>query len=145
MFVPDFLNPHQLLATMMNPSHLLSRKSNLFTIILATVIGLLAIPVIIPHVLHGYHMVHIGIHVAGLTLSTFLSILAVMAYKSLKTKKMLFSLSAFTVFVAAEIVTLIDATWPTIYDLGYMTLSEVGHVLLLVTLGMLSIGVFRND
>ena len=72
----------------MNPSHFLSRKSNLFTIILAIVIGLLAIPVIIPHVLHGYHMVHIGIHVAGLTLSTFLSILAVMAYKSLKTKKM---------------------------------------------------------
>lgn len=130
---------------MMNPSRLLSRKSNLFTIILAAVIGLLAIPVIIPHVLHGYHMVHIAIHIIGLTLSVFLSVLAVMAYKSFKTNKMLFSLLAFSVFVTAEIVTLVDATWPTIYDLGYMTLSEVGHVLLLVTLGMLSIGVFRND
>lgn len=130
---------------MMNPNHLFDSKSNLFTIVLAAVIGLLAIPVIIPHVLHGYHMIHIAIHVAGLTLSVFLSILAIMAYKSFKTKKMLFSLLAFSVFVAAEIVTLIDATWPAIYDLGYMTLSEVGHVLLLVTLGMLSIGVFRND
>lgn len=130
---------------MMNPSQIFTSKSNLFTIVLAVVIGLLAIPVIIPHVLHGYHMVHIGIHIAGITLSIFLSILAIIAYKNLKTKKMLFTLVSFTVFVTAEIVTLIDATWPVIYDLEFMTLSEVGHVLLLVTLGMLSLGVFRND
>lgn len=130
---------------MMNPNQIFGRKSNLFTIVLAAVIGLLAIPVIIPHLLHGYHMFHIGIHVTGLTLSIFLSILAVMAYKNLKSNKMLFTLISFTVFVVAEVVTLIDATWPTIYDLGYMTLSEVGHVLLLVTLGMLAIGVFKND
>ena len=130
---------------MMNPNPIFGRKSNLFTIVLAAVVGLLAIPVIIPHVLHGYHMFHIGIHVAGLTLSIFLLILAAMAYKNLKSNKMLFTLISFTVFVVAEIVTLIDATWPTIYDLGYMTLSEVGHVLLLVTLGMLAIGVFKND
>lgn len=130
---------------MINPNQIFSRKSNLFTIVLAAVIGLLAIPVIIPHVLHGYHMFHIGIHIAGLTLSIFLSILAVMAYNNLNTNKMLFTLVAFVVFVVAEIVTLVDATWPTIYDLGYMTLSELGHVLLLVTLGMLAIGVFRND
>lgn len=129
----------------MNPNQILSSKSNLFTIVLAAVIGLLAIPVIIPHVMHGYHMFHIGIHIAGLTLSIFLSILAAMAYKNLKTNKMLFTLIAFIVFVTAEIATLVDATWPTIYDLGHMTLSEFGHVLLLVTLGMLAIGVFRND
>lgn len=130
---------------MINPNHLLSRKSNLFTIVLAVVIGLLAIPVIIPHALHGYHMVHIAIHVTGLTLSTFLLILAIIAYKNLKTNKMLYTSIAFIVFVSAEITTLVDATWPIIYDLEYMTLSEVGHILLIVTLGMLSIGVFRND
>lgn len=48
-------------------------------------------------------------------------------------------------FLSAEIVTLIDATWPTMYDLAGITLSELGHALLLTTLGMLSIGVFRND
>ncbi|KEQ56024.1 hypothetical protein AAA799P11_00009 [Marine Group I thaumarchaeote SCGC AAA799-P11] len=130
---------------MMNATHIFTRKSNLFTIVLAAVIGLLATPVIIPHVLHGYHMIHIGIHIAGITLSVFLSILAIIAYKNLRTNKMLFTLISFLVFVAAEIVTLVDATWPTMYDLEYMTLSEVGHILILITLGMLSLGVFRND
>ena len=41
-----------------------------------------------------------------------------MAYNNLNTNKMLFTLVAFVVFVVAEIVTLVDATWPTIYDLG---------------------------
>lgn len=58
---------------------------------------------------------------------------------------MLFTFVAFSMFLSAEIVTLIDATWPTMYDLAGITLSELGHALLLTTLGMLSIGVFRND
>jgi len=45
----------------------------------------------------------------------------------------------------AEIVLLVDATWPSIYDLGEMTLPEVGHLLTFITLGLLALGVFRND
>lgn len=130
---------------MLNPEQIFTRKSNLFTIILAVIIALLAIPVIIPHILHGYHMVHIGIHIIGLTLSTFLLILASHAYKNLKTTRMLFTLISFSMFVSSEIVTLIDATWPSMYDSEYMTMSEIGHILLIITLGMLAIGVFRND
>lgn len=77
---------------------------------MAAIIALLAIPVIIPHVLHGYHMVHIGIHIAGLTLSSFLLILAIHAYKNLKTTRMMLTSISFSMFVSAEIVTLIDAT-----------------------------------
>lgn len=130
---------------MFNPNQIVNKKSNLFTIVLATIIALLAIPVIIPHVLHGYHMVHIGIHIAGLTLSSFLLILALYAYKNLKTTRMMLTSISFSMFVSAEIITLIDATWPTVYDLEYMTMSEIGHILLIITLGMLAIGVFRND
>jgi len=130
---------------MLNPEQIFTKKSNLFVIVLAAVIALLAIPVIIPHILHGYHMVHIGIHIVGLTLSTFLFILALYAYKNLKTTRMLFTLISFSMFVSSEIVTLIDATWPSLYDLGYMTMAEIGHILLIITLGMLAIGVFRND
>jgi len=130
---------------MLNPEQIFTKKSNLFVIVLAAVIALLAIPVIIPHILHGYHMVHIGIHIVGLTLSTFLLILAVYAYKNLKTSRMLLTSISFSMFVSSEIVTLIDATWPSLYDLGYMTMAEIGHILLIITLGMLAIGVFRND
>lgn len=130
---------------MFNPSQLFYNKSSLFSIILAAVFAILAIPVIIPHVLHGYHLVHIGIHIAGITLSIFLSVLAILAYKNVRTKRMQFTCIAFLIFVSTEIITLIDATWPNVYDLGYVTLSEIGHVLLIVTLSMLAVGVFRND
>lgn len=131
--------------TVFNPGQLIERKSNLFGLVLATVIGFLAIPVILPHFLHGYHMVHIVIHIAGVTLAVFMTVLSALAYYRLKTKKMILTLIAFGVFVNAEIITLIDATWPTVYDIGYMTLGEIGHVLIIATLGILAIGVFRND
>ena len=52
---------------------------------------------------------------------------------------------AFANFIGAEIVLLVDTTWPTMYDLGDMPLSEVGHLLTFATLGLLALGVFRND
>jgi len=60
----------------------------------------------------------------------------------LRTKRLLLSSIAFTNFIAAEIVLLVDATWPNIYD---MPLSEIGHLLTFATLGLLALGVFRND
>jgi len=130
---------------MMNLNSLFQRKTSLFTIVLTGVILLLAIPIIIPHILHGYHLIHIGIHVSGIILSVFLTILAVLAYKNLRSTRMLLTLASFSIFVLAEIVTLIDATWPGMYYIGYSTLSEIGHLLLIVTLGLLSIGAFKND
>ena len=67
------------------------------------------------------------------------------AYYKLRTKRLLLSAIAFTNFIAAEIVLLVDTTWPTMYDLGDMPLFEVGHLLTFATLGLLALGVFRND
>ena len=111
----------------------------------AGVIAILAMPIIIPHLLHGYHLAHIFLHVGGITLAVFISVLAAFAYSRLRTKRLLLSAIAFTNFIAAEVVLLVDATWPTIYDVGDMTLPEVGHLLTFITLGLLALGVFRND
>ena len=105
----------------------------------------MALPIIVPHLLHGYHLAHIFLHVGGITLAVFISVLAGFAYYRLRTKRLLLSAIAFANFIAAEIVLLVDATWPSIFDLGQMTLSEVGHLLTFVTLGLLALGVFRND
>ncbi len=117
----------------------------LFSIVVAGVVAILALPIIIPHLLHGFHLAHIFLHVGGITLAVFISILAVIAYSRLRTKRLLLSAVAFANFIAAETVLLIDATWPFVYDLGEMTLSEVGHLLTFITLGLLALGVFRND
>ena len=130
---------------MFRPESIVERKSALFSIVVTGVVAILALPIIVPHILHGYHIAHIVLHVGGITLAVFISILATIAYYRLRTKRLLLSSIAFANFIAAEIVLLVDATWPSIYDLGEMPLSEVGHLLTFATLGLLALGVFRND
>ena len=131
--------------TLFRPERLVERKSALFSIVITGVVAILALPIIIPHLLHGYHLAHIFLHVGGITLAVFISVLAGFAYYRLKTKRLLLSAVAFTNFIAAEVVLLVDATWPSIYDVGDITLPEVGHLLTFITLGLLALGVFRND
>jgi hypothetical protein len=127
------------------PETLLERKSTLFSIVVTGVVAILALPVILPHLLHGLHIVHIFLHIGGITLAVFITLLATMAYLRLKTKRLLLSAIAFGNFIAAEAILIVDATWPNIYDLGELPLLEVGHLLTFTTLGLLAIGVFRND
>ena len=130
---------------MISPENLLERKSTLFSIVVTGVIAILAIPIIIPHMLHGFHLAHIFLHIGGITLAIFISTLALAAYFRLRTKRLLLSAVAFTTFIGAESVLLVDSTWPNIYDIGLMPLNEVGHLLTFITLGLLALGVFRND
>ena len=111
----------------------------------AGVVGILAAPVILPHIFHGFHIAHILLHVGGITLATFLTILSVMAYVRVHSKRLLITIFAFSTFVLAEVVTLLDATWPSLYSLGDLALLEVGHLLMIMSLGLLAMGVFRND
>ncbi|HET9009703.1 MAG TPA: hypothetical protein VFN17_06250 [Nitrosarchaeum sp.] len=130
---------------MFRPQSLIERKSALFSVVVIGVVAILAIPVIVPHILHGFHLVHIFLHISGITLAVFITILAALAYSKLKTKRLLLSTFAFATFIAAEAVLVIDATWPRLYDLGDISLLEVGHLLTFSTLGLLALGVFRND
>ena len=131
--------------TMNNLTSILERKSALFSIVLLLVVGTLAIPIILPHIFHGFHVVHIGLHVGGITLAVFISLIATIAYLRLKTKRLLITSIAFSIFIAAEALLLVDATWPTLYDIGVVSLLEVGHILTITTLGLMAMGVFRND
>ena len=130
---------------MFRPERIVEKKSTLFSIVVAGVVAILALPIIIPHLLHGFHIAHIFLHIGGITLAVFITLLAGIAYYRLRTKRLLLSAIAFANFIAAELVLLIDTTWPTAYDLGDMPLSEVGHLLTFATLGLLALGVFRND
>ena len=60
---------------------ILENKPTLFSATACVVVAILAIPVIIPHMLHGYHMAHITLHIAGLTLAAFLTTLAVASHR----------------------------------------------------------------
>jgi hypothetical protein len=127
------------------PESIVEKKSTLFSIVVAGVIAILAMPIIVPHLLHGYHLAHIFLHVGGITLAVFIAVLAGFAYYRLRTKRLLLSAIAFANFIAAEVVLLVDATWPFVFYVGGMTLPEIGHLLTFITLGLLALGVFRND
>lgn len=109
------------------------------------IVGTLAIPVILPHTLHGYHIAHILLHVGGLVLAIFISTLAWTAYSRMKTKRMLYTSFAFSIFIIAEGSLLFDSTWPSVMKIGSIPLTEIGHILTFATLGLLAIGVFKND
>lgn len=130
---------------MFRPETILERKSTLFSVIVTGIVAILALPVILPHLFHGYHLVHIFLHIGGITLAVFITILASLAFFRLRTKRLMLSAMAFSTFVAVEMVLLIDATWPMVYDFEYLSLLEMGHLLTFVTLGLLALGVFRND
>jgi len=124
---------------------IIERKSSLFGIVVAVVVGTLAGPVIFPHIFHGYHVYHILLHIVGICVAIFITVLAVIAYSRLRTKRLLLTSIAFSIFFVAEIVVLIDATWPRMYELGLMPLFEVGHILTITSLALIAAGVFRND
>jgi hypothetical protein len=130
---------------MFRPEAILQKKSALFGAVVIVVIGTLMIPVIIPHIFHGFHVVHIVLHVGGLVLAVFITLIASMAYFRLKTKRLLLSAIAFGMFISAESLLLVDATWPSIYEIVDLSLLEAGHILTIGTLGLLALGVFRND
>ena len=131
--------------TLLRPENLVERKSTLFSIIVTGVIVILALPIIIPHLFHGYHIAHIFLHIGGITLAVFISTLAISAYVRLRTKRLLLSAIAFTTFIGAELALLVDSSYPNVFDFGILPLNEVGHLLTFITLGLLALGVFRND
>lgn len=123
---------------------LFEKKPALFSLVATAVVGILAAPVILPHIFHGLHIVHIMLHVAGITLATFLTALAALAYRRAPARRMQVTAIAFSAFIAAEVSTLIDATWPGVYNVGGVSLLEVGHLLMLSSLGLLAVGVFQD-
>lgn len=124
---------------------LVEKKGNLLGIITAVLLSILALPILAPHLTHGFHIVHIFLHTGGMLLAIFLVVISALATLRRKTKKMTITTAAFSLFVAAESVLLLEATWPGEFSSYYLSLTEFGHVLIITTLGLLSLAVFRND
>ena len=126
----------------------LERIKNVSTLLSVTIICaivLLTIPVIIPHLLHGFHAAHLILHTGGIALASFIAVLAIVAYLRTRTKRLAFSAAAFVIFMIAQTVMLVETAWPSIFDLGFTSMHEVGHLLIFTSLGLLAVGVLKND
>lgn len=130
---------------MLKNSQFLENRPKLFAIVIFTVIGVLAIPVILPHVFHKFQVFHILLHLSGVSIASFLTIISALAYTRIRTRKLLLTMIAFLLFAVSEMFSVIDAAWQYTYYLGYISADEIGHILALCTLGMFAISVFRKD
>ena len=130
---------------MLKDSQFLENRPKLFAIVVFTIIGVLAIPLILPHIFHKFQVFHILLHLTGISIASFLSIISAIAYTRIRTRRLLFTLIAFSLFAASEIFSVIDAAWQYTYYLGNFSSGEVGHILALCTLGMFALSVFRKD
>ena len=124
---------------------IIENRCNLFTITMFAVIGILAMPVILPHIFHKFQIFHILVHLAGIGLASFLSIVSAIAYSRVRTKRLFLTLLAFSLFTISESLSLVDAAWQYTYYLGPFPAGEIGHFFSLCTLGMFTLSVFRKD
>lgn len=126
-------------------TQLAESKPTLLSAIIISIIGILVLPIILPNLFHGTHTIHIFLHTGGLIAAVFLTMASAFAYLKMKTRELFLTSIAFSFFIAAETVSLIDITWPYVFYLGQLSLREVEHVLIISMLGMFSLAVFRND
>jgi len=73
-----------------------SKYSYLIIAVLACVI-IISVPMIYGHLFHDGHLFYVAIHETGFILSSFLTVMALIAYKKTKIKRMMFSSAAFGV------------------------------------------------
>ena len=130
---------------MFRPQSLIETKSTLLSVIIFGLIGMLSIPVILPHVLHKFTLFHVLLHISGIGFAVFLTIVATVAYSRVRTRRLLFTVIAFAGFAASESFSLIDAAWQYQFYWWQFSPAEVGHLLMMFTLLMFALSVFRRD
>jgi hypothetical protein len=108
-------------------------------------VAVLTVPIILPHIFHGTHFFHIVLHVGGTIIAIFLTIVTTIAYSKIKTKRLLLTMIAFSVFIAAESLSLIDATWPFTFYIDEISIAEISHMFIISMLGIFTLAVFRKD
>ena len=88
---------------MLKDGQLLENRPKLFAIVIFSVIGILAIPVILPHVFHKFQVFHILLHLSGVSIASFLTIISALAYTRIRTRRLLFTMIAFALFAVSEV------------------------------------------
>lgn len=118
-------------------------KPRLLGLISVIVIGILAVPIVLPHLSHVDMIYHILLHLASLIISIFLGAVSLIAYKRHRSGRLLFMSLGFISLILIECLYLIFAT-TNIEDIIIPVVRiELPHVILFAMLTLFGIGVFR--
>ncbi|HEY7110020.1 MAG TPA: hypothetical protein VH415_11350 [Nitrososphaeraceae archaeon] len=118
-------------------------KPKLLGLISVIVIGILVVPVILPHIHHVNMIYHILLHLASFIISIFLGTVSFIAYKRNHSGRLLFMALGFLSLIIIECLYLAFAT-TNIEDIIIPVVRiELPHVILFVMLTLFGLGVFR--
>jgi hypothetical protein len=118
-------------------------KPILLGLITALVVGVVA-PLVIPHVAHPSMIYHILLHMAGLTIAIFLSIVSVLAYSRNTTTRMLLMVVGFMSLALVEFFYLLQAGGIVIGQVIIPAVNiELSHILLLIMVSLFGLGVLK--
>jgi hypothetical protein len=118
-------------------------KLTLLSIIAATVIGVLMVPVILPHTMNLSMIYHISLHAISVIIALFLSVVSIFAYKRNNSLRLLFMSLGFCLLAAIEFLYLFHAT-ANIPDVIIPIVDvELSHAILLIMLSLFGIGILK--
>ena len=118
-------------------------KPVLLALITALVVGVVA-PLVIPHVAHPSMIYHILLHMAGLTIAIFLSIVSVLAYSRNTTTRMLLMAVGFMSLALVEFFYLLQAGGIAIGQVIIPAVNiELSHIILLIMVSLFGLGVLK--
>jgi hypothetical protein len=118
------------------------RKYSSFLIAVIGCVIILSIPMLYGHLFHEGHLFYIAIHESGFVLASFLTVMAITAYKKTKIKRMLFSSAAFGVlaFGQGEILYQQMNDHNVIHDIG--SPGEILEYCIVAMMVLFAIGIF---
>jgi hypothetical protein len=118
-------------------------KPILLGLITALVLGVVA-PLVIPHAAHPSMIFHIILHMAGLTIAIFLSIVSFLAYSRNTTTRMLLMAVGFMTLALVEFFYLLQAGGITVVQVIVPTINiELSHIILLAMVSLFGLGVLK--
>jgi hypothetical protein len=118
-------------------------KPVLLGLITALVVGVVA-PLVVPHVAHPSMIYHIVLHLAGLTIAIFLSIVSILAYSRNRTARILLMTVGFMSLALVEFFYLLQAGTIVIGQIIIPAVNiELSHLILLIMVSLFGLGVLK--
>jgi hypothetical protein len=119
-------------------------KPILLGITTAIIVGVIT-PLVIPHISHPSMIYHIILHLAGMTIAAFLGLVSLLAYKRVRTIRILLMTIGFIALGTTEILYFLDAL--DIFPVAHLPIAniELPHVILLIMLTMFGVGILKNS
>lgn len=118
-------------------------KPILLGLITALVVGVVA-PFVIPHAIHPSMIYHILLHIAGLTIALFLTIVSFLAYSRNTTTRMLLMAIGFMTLALVEFFYLLQSGGIVVAQFMIPAVNiELSHMVLLIMVSLFGLGVLK--